>query len=176
MTTATLQRRADLQQARRSVAPSTTPAVPGHPVPATAPDHVPAHIAAEHPDASALVAGRRPAPPRSRVSVVSRPPARPGWLPALLGVGLCAGLAAAAAGIDDAPRPVRPAATAVSATTSLPAGHPATSCTHAVAELRQNPFTQLPAGAPCPSDASTARSEPMLWKLADIARDRAQSR
>lgn len=61
----------------------------------TVPDHVPPHVAAEHPDAAAVVAGpSADRTPRAGVRVVGRGEERPIWVLRIVALVACAALAA----------------------------------------------------------------------------------
>lgn len=125
-----------------------------------APDHIPAHVAAEHADAAALVAARPPSPPRppQQTGLASRPPRRPSPLAGLLALLVCAGLAASAAATDHR-LPVR--------SEPAPADRSAPSAPCAPRQA-PNPFAPLSPFA-CSEDAERER---VLWKIVDVIRDR----
>lgn len=135
------------------------------PVP-TVPDHVPPEVAAQHPDAAAVVSA--PPQPRQRggVRVVGRGEQRPAWALRILGLVACAALAAAAGSSDDT-RAAPVAVTEPAATTTAPPAVTASEATQpqgcapgASVVVRCEPPCPTPAllefpWQPCPSRTST---------------------
>ncbi len=164
MTTLTLRRNGEVR-ARPSTAPLTTSATPDVDRP-TVPDHVPPHLAEEHPDARAVVAGAGHHPPRRWVGGASHQPGRRRPIRASIGLVICASLALTAA-IRDEPQGQPLTRTDVRVDTSPAPVSPVAQCAGATADPRQNPFAQL---APVACNPGTA-IEPVLWDLVEIARD-----
>lgn len=119
------------------------------PVP-TVPDHVPPEVAAEHPDAAAVVAAppARPAP-QGGVRVVGRGEERPAWALRILGLAACAFLAALSAGSGNAGGGASPV-TEPAATTTAPS---AVSAPEAPQPQGCPPGTSVVVGCdpPCPT-------------------------
>lgn len=92
----------------------------------TVPDHVPADVAAEHPDAASVVAGR-PTPGPVTVRVVDRM-SRRSRAGLVLALAACALVAAFAGGGTEGPDVVRVRATTPPAATTVSTVAPASSC------------------------------------------------
>lgn len=92
----------------------------------TVPDHVPADVAAEHPDAATVVAGGRPRPVTVRVVDRGAKRSRAGLVLALAACGLLA--AFAGGGASGSPDVVRVRATTPPAATTVTAAPSASSC------------------------------------------------
>ena len=127
----------ELRPQRSSTLGVTVPAIP---------DHVPADVAAQHPDAAAVVSSGRPH--RGGVRVVSRGEQRRSPAGAILALVACAALAAGAAGAspsDQGTDPVIPAPAA-------PATGPTVTTSNGVAEASCAPGASVVVRCdpPCP--------------------------